>query len=302
MSFGTSQVPSYPQNSLRYGLLDIKPVEITENTKLGNIKFKVTRTKLEPTRPVETFEELVTHENTDIFASITIPDRFNIPKLIESFSKRSIDRFEKDSELQQEIENMKRLDRGKPFYNFISFMKERFEKERDDRLAVESQRFLMSNLPLSVFNKFVVYDNTYYDFLRTTQDIVRTYEFLANHSRNSLMYSKRISAMQHELGPLLDKFDNCSYAITRLKKYITVWNAESYDDLTWPKFFDVEKLNTLEFEQLSNDFSQRLREMRVALLECDPNILKKTINSNEPTTKMIGNLLIMPADSLGGGS
>jgi hypothetical protein len=302
LSFGTSQVPSYPQNSLRLGLIDIKPVEITEKTKLGNLKVTVTKTKLQPTGPINTFEELVTLENDQIFHTISIPDRFGAQELIDTFSKRSSDKFHKDTELQTEIENLKRADRRRPFYSFLQFMESRFEKEKLGRLDIEAKRFLTSNLPLSFYNKFTVYDNTYHDFLNVTQSIIRPHEFLANCSRNSQMYARRISAMQRELGPLIDKFDQCSFAYTRLKKYVTVWNAETYEELNWPKFLNLESLNLTEFEHLSSDFNLKLKEMRMALLEHNPNFLQKNIDSKDPTTKMIGNLLAMPSSSFGGGS
>ena len=300
MSFDTIAVPSYPQNSLRFGLIDIKPVDITEDAKLGKIKVRVTRTKLQPTKPVSTFEELVVSENNEVFSSITIPERFKVKELANNFSKLSIETFQNDNELQTEIENMKRLDRKKPFYNFIQFMTERFEKERESHLDIEAKRFLASNFPLTFYHKFIVYENTYYDFLKTLKDIVRTHEFLANYSRNSQMYAKRIATMQHELGPLIDKFDKCSFACTRLKKYVSVWNSETYDELPWPDFLNFERTNLSEFEQLSNDFNIKLKEMRMALLEFNPNIWKKTIDNKDSTTKMIGNLLVLPSSSFGG--
>jgi hypothetical protein len=115
------------------------------------------------------------------------------------------------------------------------------------------------------------------------------------------MYAKRISVMQHELGPLIDKFDECSYACTRLKKYVTIWNAESYEDLNWPKFFDIAKINVTEFERLSNEFNIKLKEMRLALLNWNPNVLNKSVDTSNPTVRMIGNLLTLPSSSLGGG-
>jgi len=302
LNLGVSQTISYPQNSLRFGLLDIKPVEITENTKLGNIRFKVTKTKLEPTKPVNTFEELVTADNTEIFTSVSIPEKFKIPDLIKAFANMSLKRFENDVELQQEIKNMNRSDRGKPFYNFISFMKHRFEKEKNGRLDIEAQRFLMSNLPLTFYNKFAVFDSVYYDFLRTVQEIVRAHEFAAQYSRSNQMYAKKIVAMQHELDPIINKFDECSYAYSRLKKYIIIWNAESLNELNWPKFLDINKIEATEFEQLSKEFDVKLKEMKNILLEQASNVSCKIVDANEPTAKMIRNILLMPSNSLHGGS
>lgn len=289
---------SYPQNSMRFGLIDIKPIEVSETLKRCGVKFRVTSRKLEPTKPVSTFEELVTLENDAIFSSVKIPKWFNAQELATAFSKRSIDFYERDTELKQEIENLKRTDRGRPFFTFVQFMKERFESNKECYLEIEAKRFLKSNFPLSFYNKFTVFDNTYYDFLDVTQGIVRAHEFLANHSRSSQMYAKRISEMQRELGPLIDKFDECAFAYARLKKYVTIWNAKSYGELSDPEFLDVEKVDFAEFEQLNSNFNTKLREVRISLLDHDPDILRKSIDFKDPTVKMFSKLLVMPSSSL----
>lgn len=288
----------YPQNSLRFGLIDLKPIEFTEKIKLGNVKFRATRLKLEPTKPISSFQDLVTLENDFIVNSIKIPSRFNAQELSSFFSKISIDYFEKDTELKQEIENMKRRDRRRPFFTFVQFMKERFESDRDDNLEAEARRFLTSNFPLSFYNKFTVFDNTYYDFLKVIQEIVRAHEFLAVYSRNSQMYAKRISAMQHDLGPLIDKFDGCYLACATLKKYVTIWNSKSIEDLGCPEFLDFKKTDITDFDRLNSNFNLKLRELRVALLDRDSNILRKSVDLKDPTTKMFSKLLVMPSSSL----
>jgi len=181
----SSSLLNYPQNSLRFGLIDIKPVEVSESLKLGHVKFRTRIVKLEPTKPITSFEELVTLENSTIFSSITIPSWFNAQELVSAFSKRSVDRFEHDTELKQVIENLKRRDRKGPFSTFVQFMKERFESEKESYLETEAKRFLLSNLPLSFYNKFTVFDNTYYDFLKVVESIVRSHEFLARYARNT---------------------------------------------------------------------------------------------------------------------
>jgi hypothetical protein len=300
LSFSASPGLSYPQNSLRFGLIDIKPVVITENAKLGNIRLKVTKTQLKHTKPVSTFEELVAADNAAVFVAISIPEKFKLPDLIKIFTSASVKHFEEDVELQQEIKNMKRTDRRGHFFNFISFMKQRFEKERDTLLDVEAKRFLMSNLPLTFYNKFTVYEDIFYEFLKITQDIVRSHEFVARHARSSQMYEKRISTMQHVLDPLINKFDECSYSCMCLKKYVTIWNAESLDDLNWPKFLDIEKIELAEFERLSTEFTVRLREMKLMLFEYTQNVACKIGDTPDFTDKMIRNILVMPSNSLNG--
>ncbi|MDR0471339.1 MAG: hypothetical protein LBH79_06420 [Nitrososphaerota archaeon] len=302
MSLGTSQVFSYPQNSLRFGLLDLKPVEITEDVKFGNVRCKVTKTKLEPTKPVSTFEELVTADNNMIFNSISIPERFNVSDLVKAFTDRSVKLFEEDKALQQEIENTKRLDRNRPFYTFVSFMKQRFEKERDNRLALDAKRFLMSNLPLTFYNQLTRFDNTCYDFLKFIQNTTRIYEYRAKYSRNSKMFTKIIKNMQSELGPIINKFDECAYACTRLRRYVIIWNADTTGDLNWPKFLDIKKIEISEFEQLNQEFNTKLHEIRLMLLNDDTEVLCKISNTPNSTVNMIGNLLGMSSATLNGGS
>lgn len=293
-----SSLQGYQQSSLRFGLIDLKPIEISESYTLGNVRFRARERKLEHSKPISSYGDLVTFENNAIFNSFSIPKRFNAQELIDYFSKNSIDRFERDTELKQEVENLKRRDRQRPYTSFVQFMKERFESRRENYLEIEAERFLSSNFPLSFFNKFTVFNNTYYDFLKITHDIVRSHEFLAAHARSFQMYRKNISVMQRELSPLIDKLDKCSFACGRLKKYVTVWNVESLEEMSEPALFDFKKVDVAEFGQLNDDFKLKLKELRVVLLEQDEGILRKSIDLEDSTAKLFSRLLVMPSSSL----
>jgi hypothetical protein len=302
LTFATSGVSSidYSGTSLRYGLLDIKPIEVVETVKRFGIKFlRITR-KFESLKAPETYSDVVTFENEAIINSIRIPEWFDADKLIQKFSEYSIEDYEKDEELKKAIEELKKTDRiGRPLLSFVRFVKNRFESKLDLYLEVEAERFLRSNFPLSFYNKFVVFNNTYQEFLKTLEDRVRKYEFLASCSRNFDMYKKRISEMKSAVSPIIDQVDTCLFHSSRLKKYVMMWNTKDYDELSNPKFLDIGNVDYVEFERLSNEYDDRLMETRKLLLRLDEDIISKEFDSTEyASKKMFSKLVTLPSNFL----
>lgn len=300
-SFGIST--DYSGSVLRFGLVEIKPIEVVETVKRFGIKFKRTFRTFESLQPSQSFSDFVTLNNEIIFAKIDIPDWFEARKLVEIYSQRSIESYEKDTELKKAIEELRKSKKeriGKPLLSFVRFVMNRFESKREQFLETEAERFLTSNFPLSFYKKFVVLHNTFYDFLKVLENLVRIHEFRARYSRGFLMYSRYIEAMKREIRPILDQMDTCLFLFSCLKKYVTVWNAKSYDDIyEGPEFLDIKKLDYSNFEQLNNDFKMKLAETRKFLLNYDPNILQKELKlENDPTAKMFGALLMLPSSSL----
>lgn len=288
----------YPQSALRFGLTGIKPIEVVETVKKFGIKFRrVTRT-FEQLNPSKSFSDLVVFENEAIFNSIALPKWVDADKLIRIFSDRSISNYEKDTELKQAIEEVRKAERkGRPLLSFTQFMKRRFESHRSDYLEVEAETFLNSNFPLSFYNKLVVSDNTYYDFIKIIESIVRMDEFRASVARNFQMYEKIIDGMKKRISPLIDTVDKCSFHNARLKKFVTVWNSKDYDEILKPRFLDINKLDFSEFETVYNDFGRQLKETRAVLLNYNPEIFKKELDSKEPTNEMFAKLVMLPSDS-----
>jgi len=298
-SFGIST--DYSGSALRFGLVEIKPIEVVETINRFGIKFKRTIRKFESLQPSQSFSDLVILNNEMIFAKIGIPDWFEAGKLVEIYSQRSIERYEQDTELKRTIEELRKSHRiGKPLLSFTRFMINRFESKREQFLEIEAERFLNSNFPLSFYNNFVVSDNTFYDFLKVLEQVVRIYEFRAMYSRSFQVYSGHIEEMKRKIRPILDQMDACLFLESCLKKYVTVWNAKSYDEIyKEPEFLDINKLDHSRFEQLNNDFKIKLSEIRRFLLDYDPNILQKELNlENEPTAKMFSKIVMLPSSSL----
>lgn len=297
-SYGISS--GYSGSALRFGLVDIKPIEVVETIKRFGVKFRrITRT-FETLKPSQSYSDWVTLKNEVIFAKIDVPDWFEAQKLVTMYSQRSIEHYEKDVELKRAIEELRKSKRiGRPLLSFIGFVIGRFEAKREQYLEIEAKRFLDSNFPLSFFNKFVVFENTYYDFLKTIEQIVRIYEFRARSARNFKMYQRHITAMKNEISPILDVLDTCFFSASCLKKYVSIWNAKSYEEIYEPEFLDISKIDYPTFEQLNTDFKMKLTESRRLLLAYDPRILKKEPHlKNEPTANMFGKLVTFPLGSL----
>lgn len=291
----------YSGSALRFGLVDVKPIEVVDTIKKFGIKFTRKTQAFESLRPSESFADFVTLENEAIIARILVPDWFEAERVIRIFSQRSIKRYEEDAELQKAIKELRssKAIEG-PLLRFTRFIINRFESKREEYVEIEAGRFLASNFPLSFYRRFIVFDNTYYDLLKVSEQIVRFSEFHARTARNFQMYSRQIETMKRTLSPLIDQMDICFFAASCLKKYISIWNAKTYEELErGPEFLDLKNIDGQEFERLCNDFEARLLEMRELLLKHDPRIIRKEPRlENEPTAKMFGKLVMSPSDSL----
>lgn len=302
MTFTAAGVPSidYSGSSLRYGLIGIKPIEVVETVKRFGMKFlRITR-KFDSLKTPETYSDAVTFQNEVIMSSIKIPEWFDADELIKEFSQQSIKNYESDEEFKKAVDELKKASRiSGPLLSFVEFVKDRFESQRDQYLEAEAERFLRSNFPLSFYNKFVVFDNTYQEFLKILEDRVRKHEFLARCARNFEMYKKRISELRATIGPIIDQVDACFLHYSRVKKYVIVWNAKDYSELSNPKFLDVKNVDYVEFEKIFNEYGNKLMETRQFLLHLDENILCKEFGSAQYATKeAFSKLATLPYDSL----
>ena len=288
----------YSGSVLRFGLLDIKPIEVVEIVKKFGLKFKKITRIFELERPMKSFEDLVISQNEVIFSVIQIPQWFDAKELVRAFSQRSIENYERDSELKKALEELKTSERkGKPLLSFIQLIRRRFEMERDSYISLEAEFFLNSNFPFSLYNKFVVFNNLFYDFLKILENKVRWYELLASSARSFQMYQKRIAEMKKEIGPIIDKFDECIFSFVCLKRYIIIWNAKSCDEIFNPKFLDIKNVDYVTFKELYDNFSKKLRDTKEFLLRYDPSILNREIRQFKHTREIFGKLVNLPSSN-----
>lgn len=301
MALATSGSTSigYNGSALRFGLVDIKPIKVIENIKRLGLKFRRTVTAFESLQPSKSYVDLVTFDNHKIIGTIGIPEWFEAEKLVKAFSQHTIESYEKDTELKEAVENIRKAERkGRPLLSFVQFMKNRFESKKDYYLEVEAERFLNSNFPLSFYNKLVVFDNTYYAFLNILEDTVRLHEFRASVSRSFDLYKKRFYRMKRHIIPVLDQVDSCWFSYDRLKKYVLIWNSKDYEKLFEPEFLDAKNVDSSEFEELFNDYNRKLTETRQFLLGHNPKFLTKKLDSDKSTTDMFSKLVLFPSSSL----
>lgn len=295
---GVSSI-EYGGSALRYGLVDIRPVEIAETIKRFGMKFrKITRT-FEQLKPMQSYADMVTFQNETILGTIEIPKRFDAAELVRIFSKNSIESYEKDIEWKKAVDEIRQSDRkGRPLLSLIRFAKSRFESRRDVYLEIEADRFLRSNFPLSFYNRFVTFDNTYDDFLNIMEKEVRLHEFYASCARNFDMYKKKIGQMQGLLSPLIDQMDKCCFSYGRLKRYVSIWNARDYAELFDPKFLDIKNVDFSKFQDIFDEYNGKLIETKETLLRHNPQLLHQNIDSREQTARMFSKMVMLPTKSL----
>jgi len=286
-------------NALRFGLINVRPFEVTDTIKRAGLKFRRTRRGYETITQSESFEDLVRTKNGIVFGTIKIPERFDADKLADVFSQHSIECYEKNTELKDAVEKLKNAGRkDRPLTSFIQFFRERFESLREPYLEEEAERYLSSNLPLSFYSKFVVFYNTFSDCLGIMEGIVRNYESRASTSRNFMMHKRIISEMQRRLNPIIDEMDQCDIAESRLRKYVYVWNAKDYDEVFQPEFLDSNRMDQYEYEDLYRDYDSKLRESRRFLSYYDPEIFRRGFDTDTSTTDLFGKLVLLPSGSL----
>lgn len=290
----------YSSSALRFGLVDIRPVQVVETVKRFGLKFRRFTRRFETLKPSESYSDFVTLRNQMILAKIDIPDRFDAEKLVEIISQRSVKLYEEDTELQEAVGKIRKSDRmGKPLLSFVQFAMNRFGSKREKYLESEAARFLCSNLPLSFYNKFVVLDNTYYDFLSVLEQEVRLHEFRARTARSFEMYRKKIEKMKRSIAPIIDQMDDCLFISKCLMRYLSIWNATTYEEILKPNFFDIQKIDYSRFKRMNNQFKTQLIETRAFLLKYNRDLLHRELNlENKPTAKMFGQIVMLPPTSL----
>lgn len=306
MSLGiNSSSIGYSGSSLRFGLIDLRPVEIKETIKKAGIKFQRVIRRFENTQIPSTFSDMVYNQNEAIFSSIRIPDWFEEDKLVKEFSQRSIKSYEQDTEFKEAVKRIKESKGkiGRPLVSFVEFVREKFDSELDTYLEVESDRYVRSNLPLSFYTQLSSFDKTYQKFLYILEDNVRLFEFRARCARNFLMYGKHLEEMKGVIAPIIDQIDLCFFQYFRLKNYVALWNCKDYKELSNPRYLDLEKLDYSEFERLSNEYYTCLIQTKDMLLKQNKHEFNQIKDSFDDSTRyLFNNLITLPTGSLNLGS
>jgi len=285
-----------PSSALRYGLLSVKPIPYEEILKIKGRKFSQKGIRFEPEQQqtqFEKFEDFVTFRYNRIMNRMPIPEKFSADQILEYLIKYSIEHAKADSELMERIEQ-----KEGSLLDLVDFVKKRFEKRMPMYFQSEAHRFLNSNVPMSFFVETSMYINTYQKYLQLVRRIVRRFEFLSNLGGVRDKYrktSRQLNEMKRPLAPLIDKMDLCSTAILSLKLFITIWSAETIEEIDCPKKIDISKLDKAYFKEYSVAYNSEIKSMRRMLFAVsksyEPDLFTKETVTPNSTSNMIGRLL-----------
>ncbi|MDW8041168.1 MAG: hypothetical protein RMJ03_07130 [Nitrososphaerota archaeon] len=283
----------YPSSALRYALLDVKPIPFEEIVKIKGIKFLKKGIRYEPEKKFDKIEDFVTFRYEQIFSRMPIPEAFSPEYIFDHFVSNTIKKIEEDKELREELEK-----KEKSLLGFVDFIQKRFENEISDYYMSEADRFLRSNLPLSFFAQTSMFINTYQKYLSLVKRIVRRYEILSSLGgvRDRLRsHEQQLASMKKVLGPLIDAMDLFCIDALSLKLYVTIWSAESIEEIENPKFLDINKLDPSYFQEYLTSYGVQLKNMRKLIFqmsrEYDPEIFKKEVVSGNSETALLSKLL-----------
>lgn len=305
MSFGSISTSSigYSGSSLRFGLLDLKPVELRETIKRAGIKFQTIVRRFDSIKSPATYNDMILNQNEAIFASISVPKWFDSEKLTKEYTRFANENYEQDTEFKNAVENIKKSKGkiGKPLLSFVVLAKNKFNSEIDSYFEVESDRFIRSNLPLSFYNSLTSFDDTYQKFLMILENRVRHFEFRAQCARNFQMYEKIIAGMKKNIGPVIDQVDATFLQYFRLKHYLSIWNSKNYQEIIDPKYIDIKNFDYQEFTRIANDYYASLNQTRNILLSESSSLLVDNSPKEDITRNLFNDLLTLPTGSLNQG-
>jgi hypothetical protein len=284
-----------PSSALRYGLLNVKPIPINEFVKIKGMRFRKKGIAFEPQKETqfESIDDFISFRYGLALGTMPIPDYFSREQVLDHFIAEAIKRLKEDKEFMEQIEK-----REKSLYEFVGFIKERFDNHLAGYFQAEAYRFLNSNLPLSFFAKTSMYINTYQKYLSLVKRIVRRFQIKSNLPgiRNKFNETeKQLNIMKSQLSPLIDKMDLCSNASMSLKLFVTTWSAEKLEEIGNPKFLDINKLDQTYFQEYCLTYDSEIKNMRRMLFDVakrfEPELFAKEIVSENSTSLMLSKLL-----------
>lgn len=280
-------------SALRTGLLDIKPFEISRTIKKFGVKLTEVIRGFETLKPARSFSEVVSQSNQAIFSMIEIPPRFEANKLAELYSRNIIKAYDQDIELKEIVKKIETKTTATPLSDLVRFVMSRLSSDSERSLEIEAASFLNSNFPLSFYNRFIVFDNVYCDFLKILEKTVGYYEVTSSVAGDPRRRNMYISEMKKKIGPMIDQMDTTFFEYLSLRRYIKIWNSETYEDLERQTFFDSKRTNSAKLNQLVDNLELKLSETRKQILQSPYWTPQKVDFNMEPAGRMFSEILMM---------
>lgn len=284
-----------PSSTLRYVLLNVRPIPFEEIQKIKGIKFRVRGIRYEAEKQFDKIEDFVTFRYEQIFSRLPIPESLDMEQIFERIVNTTIRKIKEDKEIMAEMEK-----KETSLFKFVMLIKERFEKNLFDYYASEANRFLRSNLPLSFFVQTSAFIDTYQKYLSLVERIVKRYEILSSIKRRDQIRAReeQLNIMKKVLAPLIDRMDLFTTDMLSLKLYVIIWSAESIEETENPRFLNIEKLDHTYFQEYLKNYNIQLKNVRKVLFELsknyDPELFRKEIMPDESAATMFSKILLSP--------
>jgi hypothetical protein len=284
-----------PSSALRYGLLNVKPIPVEDFVKIKGMRFRRKGIIFQPEKETQfdNIEDFISFRYGLVMNTMPIPDSFSREQIVEHFIAHAVKRLKDDKEFMEQIQN-----KEKSLYDFVSFVKKRYDDHVSDFFQTEAYHFLNSNLPLSFFAKTSMYINTYQKYLSLVKRIVRRFQIkssLPGVRKRFEETEKQLNVMKSELSPLIDKMDLCTIGAMSLKIFVTIWSAENPGEIDNPKFLNINKLDQTYFQEYCLTYDSEIRSMRKMLFNVskgfEPELFAKEIVSENSTSLMLSKLL-----------
>lgn len=290
-------------SALRVGLLDIRPIEQVETVRRWGIRFRQISRGLESTTPIRSVEEHVGFVNRAVVHNIAVPSRFSSDVLIEYLSKQAVSFLSRDRELQQQIERLQTA-RGNrkeglgALHSFILFMQERDNALEQSYIDLQASKFLSSDLPLSFFSDYIVFEDTWDGYLALIGEIVRRHDKLSQMPRarsEYRVYSRVVSDLKRQMSPFIDQMDLCFFRRASLTTYLDVCNATTLEEIGRDERISMSRLDPQEFRRLHTDFRTANRDALRLFMKQDLQPFEAPLEKSDETTKLLTGVIMSQA-------
>ena len=292
-SFGLSA------STLRVGLLEVRPIEQIETVKRWGLRFRQIRRGLESAGPIRSVEEHMAFVHRAVVDNIVVPNRFSSDALVEYLNKRSISFLSQEKDLQRQIQKLHEARKARAglgaLHSFILFMQERDKALERSYLELQAKRFLSSDFPLSFFSDYVIFEDTWDDYLALIAEIVRRHDKLSQMPRarsEYRVYSKVVSDLKRRLSPFIDQMDLCLFRRASLTTYLDICNAETLEEIGRHERTTMSRLDPAEFRRLYDDFRTANTDALRLFVKQDLHPFEAPLEKSDETTRLLTGVIM----------
>ena len=265
---------------LRSSLTSITPIRTREVVKHCGMKFSVIRRKYEIPEETKNFDDYSRLQYSMVFNNIKIPERFEIDKLIEIFSERSIEKYNSDREFQKILNTIEDRSVGvlSPFLDMINLFKSRYKNILDEKIYDYSSSVYETNIPFDILTNFVRSLKMDGLFLNHLDNILNRYNIWlsSNIARSNVRREKMYNDnMKSEINNLFDIAEPMFFNEKCLKVYLIIWNAINYEKFEETEVLDFSDIPKDDFNRIYEGFKNNMKDLRKYIKHSSYGIIKR---------------------------